>query len=189
MINLLPAEDKIFIRREYLRRWLVLSGVFIFVFICSAVILFLPPYFFLSSQETNFKNQLSIVSKGLERADTEKIESSIRDLNAKLKSFGSQEEKLRQISALIQEILKAKSSNIRLIGFNFQKQSGEKKDTLTFQGIADNRNALLDFEKSLEVIKGIQKVNSPASNLLKQENIDFSLIIELTPLEVSSPKK
>jgi len=183
MINLLPEEEKILIKREYTRRLIVVIGIFLFTSVFSAVILLLPSYLPLSSQKQSFESQLDAAKQGLSREKADETESSIRRLNDKLTFFSQQGENTRQISVLIKQILSAKSPSIKLLTFTYQKDTREKKnERMLIQGTATTRNAFLAFVKALEIVNGVSEVQSPPANLMKDENIEFNLTLKLAPL-------
>ena len=73
MINLLPIEDKILIRKEYLRRLSVIIGIFLFGFICIAAILLYPSYFLLVSQKKILENRLAVLQQSFEIKNADKF--------------------------------------------------------------------------------------------------------------------
>lgn len=183
MINLLSAEDKILIKEEYFRRLIVIIGFFLFIFICIAIILLFPSYFLLVSQEENLESQLNILRQSFNREKVADIESSVLELNSKLISFKDQEKNTQPISDLIKKVSDARPSVIKLSYISYQQ--GAKKEggsnQISLQGYAATRDALIDFTNILESLKAINKVRSSPSNLLKEKDITFSLIIELNP--------
>ncbi|OHA14934.1 MAG: hypothetical protein A3A10_02435 [Candidatus Tagabacteria bacterium RIFCSPLOWO2_01_FULL_42_9] len=178
MINLLPIEDKILIRKEYLRRLSVIIGIFLFGFICIAAILLYPSYFLLVSQKKILENRLAVLQQSFEIKNADKAETLIRDLNGKLLFLSSEEKDFVPISVLTARILGNKSSAVKLNSFFYQ--GGEKTQKRFFlDGFSSTRPAFLAFVKSLEDMEEAEKVISPPSNILKEEKIDFNLIIEL----------
>lgn len=175
MINLLPVEEQKLIKKEYLRRLIVVVGIFFFVFVCISTILLLPSYFLFSSQKKSFDNQLDAIHQRLERESAADAESSISDLNEKLKSFSGSGEASQPISRLIKQILSVKPAAVKLAYIYYQQQR------LSLQGQAQTRKSLLSFTGALESFDEVNKVQSPPSNLLKEENIDFNLVIYLKP--------
>ncbi len=183
MINLLPEEEKILIKREYTRRLVVVNGIFLFILVCSAVILLLPSYLPLSSQKQSFESQLDAAKQGLSREKADETESSIRRLNDKLAFFSQQGEDTRQISVLIKQILSVKSPSVKLWTFTYQEGTQEKKnEQISIQGIATTRNIFLAFAKTLEAVNGVSEVQFPPANLMKDENVEFSLTLKLVPM-------
>lgn len=180
MINLLPAEDKGLIKKEYLRRYSVVSGIFIFALICISIVLLSPSYFLLISQKKSLETHLAVLQEGLTREEAEKIESSSRDLNVKLTFLASQEKEKRQISGLMKQIINAKSLAIKLTGFSYEKKAKEGNHFF-LEGSASTRTSFLAFIKNLAEIKDVANVISPPSNLLREEDFSFRLTLELTP--------
>ncbi len=180
MINLLPEEEKISIKREYARRLIVVIGIFIFMLVFSAIILLLPSYFPLSSQKQSFESQLNAAKQGLSRENADEIESTVKNLNGKLVFFSQQGENTRQISVLIKQILNIRSSSVKLSNLIYQKGTEEKRnEQMLIQGNAASRNAFLAFAKALETVSGVSEVVSPPANLVKDVNVEFNLTLKL----------
>jgi len=178
MINLLPPEDQIAVKKERRRRLMVAIGVFLFGIISSAIILLTPSYFLLSSQKQNLEMQFLALKKIIILRETEKIESSINALNQKLIFLSNKEGNQRQMSSLLRQISDIRPPTVRLATFYYEKKGGE--NFFSTEGIAVTRNSFLLFLNSLEKIDGVKNVSSPPSNLLKEENISFKLVIELS---------
>jgi len=183
MINLLPEEEKILIKKEYGRRLAVVSGIFLFILVCSAVILLLPSYLPLSSQKQSFESRLNAVKQGLSREKADEVEFSIRGLNDKLEFFGKQGENTRQISVLIKQILSVKSPSVKLSAFTYQEGTQEKKnEQMLIYGIAATRSVFLAFIEVLKTVNGISEVQSSPANLMKDKNVEFNLTLKLSSL-------
>lgn len=190
MINLLPEEEKKIIGKEYARRLVVITGIFLFIMVCSATILLLPSYLPLILQKQSLESRLDIAKQGLSRAKANEIESSIRRLNDKLAFFSQQEENTRQINVLIKQILEVKSPSIKLLTFTYQKGAQEKKnEQMLIQGTATTRNAFLAFAKALEIVSGVREIQSPSANLMKDEKVEFNLTLKLIPLGNTANKQ
>ncbi len=179
MINLLPKEDKILIEKEYLRRFALVVGFLAFVFICIAAISLFPSYFLVLSEKKIYEGQLNIASQALDKGKAAEIESAVQDFNSKLLSFNEKEAELTQPSATIKQIIKAKSAAIKISGIFYQKNE-QVSYNISLQGEAVDRDSLVSFVNNLERLKSVKRVQSPASNLLKGENITFALNIELS---------
>ena len=177
MINLLPLEDKLAIKKEYRRRLIVIIGISMFGIIGSAIILFIPSYLLLSSLEKSLGTQASALEETTLRTGTEKIESSVADLNESLTLLADSEG--RQIYSLLKKILDIRPTTIKISAFYYNKESG--KEILSIEGEANTRNSFLSFLSSLEKIKEIKSISSPPSNILKEENISFRLTANLFP--------
>lgn len=158
-----------------------MSGIFLFILVCIAIILFLPSYFLLVSQKNSFEKQLAAVREGIGRENADTVESSIRDLNAKLASYVSRGNNV-QLRILIKKILDAKPASVKLTGFYYQKgDEKQKNNTISLMGVAATRNSFLIFVKNLEAMQGVSGVQSLPSNLIKGENAAFTLTIKLAP--------
>lgn len=187
MINLLPKEDRVLMKKEYLRRLLVLVGIFCFSFICIAILLLLPSYFLAISQRKTFENRLKAGAESLNRQDMPAIEAEVVGLNAKLAFFAGQQDET-QLSKIIERIAENRGKNILLTYFSYQKGKESGNDIFLLQGRALTRKDFLSFVESLRKMEEIKNIESPPSNLLKTENILFVLNLELTLSGLKSQK-
>lgn len=186
MINLLPLENRIIIKKEYLCRLFVIISVFISFAIVSAIILILPLFYFLNQIELSYSNQLGIYKEGLESVSVLDTSSSVSNLNKELTILEKQKNN-RELSSVIKKIVDYRNEGIILRVFSYSKSTYKEKDSrdlkikeiLKINGHSDSRNNLIIF---LDVIKNdpdFSGVQSPVSNLLKISDIDFSITIEL----------
>lgn len=181
MINLLAEEDKNLIKKEYGRRLALVVGIVSFVFICVAVVFLIPSYFLLSSEKNILREQDALALQRFDRENAQKTEAEIKNFNAELASFSQKEAELALLGPAIGQILKARSKSVKITGIFYHKESaGRPSGAVSLQGKADSRGSLLSFIKDLEAAGGVRGVESPASNLLKENNISFVLIVALT---------
>lgn len=174
MINLLPENNKIEIKKEYTRRLFVVIGAFtFFVALISAVILTCL-LFLINREKNNFNRQLFISEQRFEFKDLKEILPGMENFAAKL-SFLEKESDGVKLSFLLGEILKRKSENVKINGFSYDKISGGGR--ILISGMAGSRQGLLSFVDALRSEPKFKDVQSPVSNLLKEKSLDFSLTI------------
>ena len=103
-------------------------------------------------------------------------------MNTILEFFSKQGENERQMSVFIRQILSLKPSGVKLLNFSYQRGSQDKNDEqISIQGTAVTRKNFLVFSKTLETMNGVKEVQSPAVNLIKEENVEFNLTLKLSP--------
>lgn len=182
-MNLLPQNDQENIKKERALRFLVVSGIGIFFILLSSLILLLPTYLFLIMQSMELERQLDLEQKSAELYRAENIESAISDLNRQISVMRDNEKILRDPSLTIQSVVKQKPIGMTLSSFTYRKSiSGDDLDTLSLSGYADTRDILLDFVEVLENDKSLEGVDSPVSNLLSKDEVEFKLILHLPTL-------
>jgi len=172
-MNFLPEEDKRKTKKEYLRRLFVIVGIFSFLAVSIGIILLLSPHIFLKDQEDNLERQLSVSEERISRGKLENIIPFVEKLNAKISLLNSGGNRVEEKSAFIKIILEEKTNKIKINDFYFDKGK------ILIQGLSENRQTLLSFVDYLKKKKEFKNVESPVSNLIKEEDIEFRLTIEL----------
>lgn len=172
-MNFLPEEDKIKIKKEYLRRLFVVLGTFSFFVISIGIILLLSYVIFLGDQRHNLERQLAISGERLSRGKIENTILLAEEFNTKISLLDSGQKNIGEKSAFIKIILEEKTDKIKINDFFFDKGK------VLIQGLSENRQNLLSFIDSLRKKKDFKKVESPVSNLIKERDIEFKLTIEL----------
>jgi len=176
MINLLPNEDKITNKKDYLSRLFMVSGILLFVVITIAFVLFLPVFLSLFFEEKDLSGQLKVIKQGDTSVEAEKIYADLDVLNTRLSLYEKNNNEVRQVSVLIEKIIALKTSGIRISYLKYEKDSNGK---IVIIGKSDNRADFVDFKKKLEDDELFGAVSSPLSNLLKETDISFTMTIEL----------
>lgn len=180
MINLLPLENKIAIKKEYLRRILVVGGIFLFSIIILGNILTFSIFFLMDKQEKEYSSSLAMTNIHLSKENKDEIEAFVLDINSKTGDFLESQSKLRSMSGIIKEIISAKEGPIKIENISFSRGDGKKiKDNISVKGVGATRAGLLKFIENLERSRMFSGVQSPVANLLRERNINFSLLIEL----------
>ena len=179
MMNLLPPEEQKELGRERLRRFLVVSGLAVSLVFFSGAILMLPAYLALEFRRAGLERNLSISKKAPLAGEVGAIEAGIRDLNFKLELWGESAPERRQVAGPVDRILKLAPAAVSVRSIFYEASSKTNPERVTLKGKAGNRAALLGFADALEKSGIFKEVHSPVSNLLKEVDVDFSLILDL----------
>ena len=182
MINLLPESDKKELRREYLRRKIVVIGFFVFVTVLTGIVLLVPVFWLLDFQEENYKEQLSFSEQRFSLSGSREIISDIKDLNFKLIAFAKNQKERKEISWIIEELVNMKPKNIKIKGFTYREGiegDDNKGDEVTVRGFSDTRGDLLNFVEDLRGKEEFSGVSLPTSSLLTKGDVDFLIIIAI----------
>ncbi|MBI4709363.1 MAG: PilN domain-containing protein, partial [Candidatus Portnoybacteria bacterium] len=83
------------------------------------------------------------------------------------------EGQIKRYSSMIEELASLASGGIKFKELSFNKNE------VSLEGLALTRAELLAFKEALEESPDFESVESPLSNLLKQNNIDFSFIFKV----------
>jgi len=182
-MNLLPQEDQNKIKKDRAFRFLAVFGVGILVVQLISLVLLLPTYLFLVSQSLELGRQLDLDRQSAELYRAENIESSIKGLNKKMGALQENEKLLRDPSISIRSVIDEKLNNIKLNSFIYRKgKTAGEMDTLSLDGYSNTREILLEFIDVLEDDALFDVVESPVSNILSKDEVEFSLILHLSEL-------
>jgi hypothetical protein len=173
MVNLLPVENKVSIKKEYLRRLVVVFGLFSFVTIIIAILLLVFLLFLVNKEKNDYSTYLSLEKKHLTFLDEEEVVSFVTDTNSKTAVFEKNSKESKKASDTIEKIIKAKTKGITIDRFSLN--GGD----MSFSGTAQIRSDLSFFIDNLKKEPSFEKVDSPISNFLKENDINFNISIIL----------
>lgn len=179
MINLLPIEDKVEIKKEYFGRLTVVAGFFL-LFVClSSIILLGPSVFLVKKYKENYAKQLDFSERRLALSSAPESISAAKELNLKLKKLKELQKSGDELSVLVKKITENKPSGVKLKVFFYDKRAKGVSDKILVQGFSSTRNNLLDFIERLRNSGKFAGVESPSSNLLSEKDIDFNIFVIL----------
>ncbi|PIR70324.1 MAG: hypothetical protein COU46_02160 [Candidatus Niyogibacteria bacterium CG10_big_fil_rev_8_21_14_0_10_42_19] len=177
MINLLPTEAKQKLDLERIRRLFLIFGLIFSAILLIGIFLLLPTWVTLDLQEEELVRQYSILNESPELSKIEGIELNIGALNEKTKMFKKNLSFEQTPSLVFNTVLDHIDQTIRLQELSFNSS----KNQFSIKGTADRRENYLAFINILENDPLILKVESPISNILKDRDIEFTLIFEADP--------
>ncbi len=175
MLNILPREQKIILRKEYrLRRIAVWLGL-VLVSLAVSLVLLVPSYFIYRVKAGDVRGELERSRKVLE-ADLQTGESAAEVAEAlknveELKPFTP-----RTSVYSLMRIFEGKPQTIRILDITFLAKAVDKP-TIVLRGIAADRESLTTFSRALESRSEFGSIDLPVSNFAKERNIDFSMTI------------
>jgi len=176
MINLLPTEDKIINKKDYLIRLFSVVGILVFIIIAISFVLSLPIFLSLFFEERDISAQLDVLKLRDSSIEADNIYKDLDILNKRLSLYEKNNDEVRQVSILIERIISLKTSGIKINYFKYEK---DKDGKLMITGKSDKRSDFVGFKKRLETDEMFSVVSSPLSNLLKENDIIFTMTIEL----------
>lgn len=163
MINLLPAENIEIVTREYRHRRLVVVGLATTAIILVAVIL---------AVSLSLMNYVAPTKVEPMAPATPLDAALVKKINLLATWQASNVESI----SLFELINRFKPAGISLSGFAFTHSTG-KPATIELSGVAAKRRDLLDFLDNLRGDKTFSNLESPVSNLIKDKNADFTIIL------------
>jgi hypothetical protein len=175
MINLIPNEEKKVMYKDFYLRLTTLCFVMLGASVLFAAVSILPSYF-LSSTEKNFiSGELKLQENDSSATPDQSTLALIKDLKDKLGLVENSEKNKSEFSQkIINGIVLKKIPSIKITGIFYQNdpQTGKR---VNINGLAESREVLLLFRKSLEDDAAFSNVDLPVSNFIKGSNIKFNL--------------
>ncbi|MBI2639423.1 MAG: hypothetical protein HYW90_00825 [Candidatus Sungbacteria bacterium] len=176
-LNLLPPNEKRDFRYELYRRTVLFFGFWLSVYGVVFGILATPAYFFAVFQLAEFERSRDAEIAALKESDAGAIEDKINVFNQRLQFMIKREEKKQSVVALITGIFSETPKDVEVSLVKVDVRRGEA----VLLGKAKTRGALLQFIAALRKDPIVGNVSSPVSNIIKEENIDFSLNLKTNP--------
>lgn len=186
MINLLPPGALGKFVQEYRHRRAIIAQGLIFCLLISAVGLAIIFFF-------SLRVKARVVSDELTRRETEvsaivspEQQLAIADLENRLRLILDFPKPTDSLSSVIARIQSKLNSTVVLNSLNYQRESAIKA-TLSLRGMATTRGALLSFIESLKTEPLFTAIDSPVSNLIRDREVAFSIVINLDFTRVHPP--
>lgn len=180
MFNLLPEKEKKAAKAEYGRRRLIIAlAFFLAVFAVGAITL--VPSYVVSFYRLREINQ---TAEALQKNIAIKNQSELNDLisSANKKTAALLQGSGPTATAAFAAIASHRSQHITIEGITLGQSASKEKDkdkkmTLAVRGKATDRETLTRYAKELEGDPMFMQVDLPISNLARERDIDFSLIV------------
>lgn len=176
-LNLLPPREKeklVYVWRA--RALIVMASGFTVAFAVSFVLL-LPTFFLLFFQKVETVRAVAIARETEERTGVKKRIEAIAQANRLGDVVRNHETTRGNLFGLFESLFRNVPAGIRVESVKFRSQARE----LTMHGFAPTRPELLLLLKNLEANPRIAKVSSPVTNLIREADIDFSVVVTLRP--------
>lgn len=175
MINLLPQSEKRRQRIEYrLRIGVVASVLFFYLMVITAFVL-APSYYSLYLKTRDLSASLEAREKAVS-AEVEDAQATLADVKAQvdvLKGSGTE-----LPPTVVIDLLAAKRDpGIAFSAVSYEDIPGARWAQV--RGYAETRDALTFFRKNIREDEHFTKAELPANVFLKENDIDFSMRVEL----------
>lgn len=181
MLKLLLKEESQKIKKEYIRRFIIvlffgLSAI-MFLFIVSLI----PSYFILKLDQKVLNAELSSAQNEELNNDRLKLKEKLNSLRSTLNILDT---KQYEVSYLIQNVTERQTRDVNITGFAFDGNYKNKELSPVFiiQGNANSREALANFIEVLNQVPEFSSASLPFSSFAKDSEIPFSITINLPPL-------
>lgn len=174
-LNLLPPQEKKIIRLVILDR---LANYYILAIASSVVflaILFLGVKYFLIWRVNIVKENVAVENNNGLAREIEALEDKIKYDNGILALLKSVNDKSVNFTIILDDVFGIVPAGVYFNNFSYNNGARQ----FIISGKATTRDGLLDFVEKLKLSPYLKDVDSPSSNLVKKENLDFSVTFRL----------
>lgn len=179
MFSLLPEKEKKKILQEYAMRRYIVVLLFLFATGIISVLVSFPAYLLSLSKEKDIEAQITALRGSSIASESESLSKRLIDTNQKVIALKPAENSV-PIGDVLQKVMNQKTDAIKLRSFSYKKSTEKGASTLSFTGVASDRETLSQFVNSLGHESMFLKVNLPVSSLTKNKNPDFSIQVSGT---------
>lgn len=174
MYHFLPLAEKRMLRQEYRVRFAVVGCMFFSMVAVFGVLLLLPAWFVADIQEQTVKKRIEILQNTVAKKQDAALSVLLDTTKSDIKLLMNGEDFL-SFRTIMETILDNRTAGVSLHSFSFLRISAEGAVGVVLKGVYRDRDALVNFRKSLEREKMFTRVDFPISNLAKGKNADFSI--------------
>lgn len=169
MINLLPPQEKLKLKKEKSLNIILNIGFLVFCLLLSLALILSSIFFYLRGKLVLEEEILETTRTELRGAREKNLEEEIEFYMAAAEEINKFEKGQTSLVDLFGKIREALPRGSRLSNFSYDGES------ISLSGYCPRRSDLLSFKEELE--KEFAKVYFPSSNWVKAEDINFSVRI------------
>ena len=173
MFNLLPLTNKRSLQSEYrLRRGAVALWFAAAAFLFATISL-LPPLLLAGQKESILREQTTTLARATTGDETARFAQRVEQIRLRLTAFTPPSSAPSFVS-LLGSVAQARAAGVSLTRIVFD-QDDRGAVTISIGGEAENRTALVAFQKALQGLQVFDTVELPVGNLAKDREIPFAL--------------
>lgn len=176
MMNLLPFQEKRTLRWEEWRRLVRFFGVLAVGVLAVGIFLLIPSFLPLYGEERQLARSLAVEEEAFRALDVQQTVQNMRSLGVFLASARHYLADPPSVSAVVEGVFGAAGPGVVL-----SEISVTRDRTVALAGTARTRRDLLRFEEALKSSRLFRSISSPFSNILREENVSFTVRAELIP--------
>jgi len=188
MIDLLGTDDKKLVLKEYRKRLILGYGFSLCLVFLISIISIASFYGALLIEKRSLEQTLASESAGVGAKEFDMFTDQVGQANRMIKTIVEDRQNVHSATVVLDEVLKVRPRAVRIFSFDLAKAEA---NTWSFKlsGKSARRQELLSFTNDLKKSALFQKVDSPFSNLIKDTNSDFSVILTVVPSATSSSNR
>ncbi len=191
--NLLPPIQKEELKNEKISKKVVLILFLIFLGLVILIAIILGLYFYANKKVNFVNNKILMAQEKLKTPQLQEIKSKIDVANQNLSKIAAIKREQVSASIVLEKLISTIPGKIFLKNFLFQNSFKDTEDTETkavnriffakikISGIAQDREALLFFKKSLDQSNAFKEVYFEPISWIKPKNADFSVDFKFFP--------
>lgn len=180
LTNLLPYERQRLLMRGYYLRLGVVILVSLSFLAGVAGVLLIPTYIFLRESGSAKESRLENARATLSSSDETKLATHLLALSNNIQTL-TDLAKAKSASHLLSTFLAVPRPGITISQFDYSPAAGKKAGTLGISGIATTRDALRQYQLSLQGSSFVRTAELPVSVYAKDANISFRITVTLAP--------
>lgn len=173
--NLLPPKQKSEIRFERTQSFIIMGIVSVFIVTFSIIALFFGMEILVENKLKIIQDQVMAKEEQIEKEKVGKLETDIKDLNRYLKRLDGIQKGHLYWSDILKNLIELVPGGVKIASLS----ANQEDRRIEIQGNANTRDQLLNFEENLRNSKIFEGVESPLSNIVKKENVDFEITFYL----------
>jgi len=178
-LNIIPPELKKEIKIKKIYAALKDFYAVLFINVCFIAIIYLVALGVIQAHFVKTIKNSSLLTKSVEN-----YEQQIKEINAKINEVEKIQSEAVEWSYLVSFLFSHAPKGIFFNHISVNKE----KNSLTLNGTAAKRENLLALDELLKSSEYFANVNFPLSNLLKKENINFTITAEIKSYDFSQLK-
>lgn len=174
MFTLIPLEQKKKLIIEYRLRLLIMGLFFIILMFFFSTTLLLPSYLKMKSSFLDLIQKQSDVTRLVTEKNKGDLSRVIDDLR---KNLSVADVSVQEPTVLFEVITTERGDGIKLKDFSYSAKELPGQFIIRIKGVATDRKSLTLYQKNLLKHVEFTKVDLPISNLAKDIDINFDMII------------
>lgn len=174
-LNLLPPKEKEFLKIKEREFFIITLSIRLCWFLLIIIAFLLFGIFFLKTNLSSLSKQITIQKKFLEsKKEYKELENKAKKFNEFVIFLDKIQKDRLDYSKILLQLTEQMPSQVKLNSFSLDKQG-----QIFLRGNARERSDFLRFKENLEKSNLYKKIDSPLSNIVQKDNINFELSLIL----------
>lgn len=184
MINLLPPQYKKELSREEDWKLVVISGIFILIFLTSLILILFSVKIYVLGKLDSTEILVDLREKDFQAPELKGLREKVATVNQNLIKLNSFYQEETNFTTILEKISKTVPPEMYLTSFSVASQPKAVKKGLmkcSLSGYSPTRQALFGLKANLEKEKQISEIDFPPQNWIRPTDIDFYITFQYEP--------